>query len=177
MQWPRGEQVVLILGIAAAVVGGAILLAVRRAPSPVRLIEPPGASEIVIQVDGAVLRPGLYHLPVGARAADALRAAGGLLPTADTEVLNGARVLRDGERLHVAPREPAHTTGNSRAVNINTAAAADLETLPGIGPVLAGRIVAYRTRHGPFRRPEDLLQVPGIGPGLLRRLREVVRFE
>lgn len=177
MQWPRGEQIVLLLGIAAVVAGGAALIVLRRPHSPVRIIEPPPVSEIVVQVDGEVRQPGVYRLPAGSRVADALRLAGGTRFSADSGSLNVARLLRDGERITVPPRGHTPTPGGSAAVNINAATAQELEALPGIGPVLAGRIIAYRARHGPFRRLEDLLQVQGIGPGLLRRLRDAVRFD
>jgi len=178
MRWPRGEQLALLLGIAALVAGGIVLLAVRRPVPPVRMLEPPAISEIVVQVDGEVVRPGLYRLPPGARVADAIRFAGGITAGADPDAINAARPLRDGERVRVAARgrEP-QTDGSPRAVNVNTASAPELESLPGIGPVLARRIADYRRSHGPFRRLEDLLQVQGIGPALLRRLRGVVRFD
>lgn len=176
MQWPRGEQIALLVGIAAVVVGGAVLLAVRRSVPPLRIIEPPVATEIIVQVDGAVMRPGLYRLPVGSRVADALRSAGGASPAADLDAVNAARPLHDGERVQIPARGQAQTGQTSRTVNVNVATAAELEALPRIGPVLARRIVEYRARHGPFRRLEDLLQVQGIGPGLLRQLREAVRF-
>lgn len=177
MQWPRTEQAALLLALAAVVVGALVLLAVRRPPPPVRLIEPSVPAEIVVQVDGAVLRPGLYRLPPGSRVADAVRAAGGPAATANLDAVNGARVLRDGERIRIAEGEPAiQTTDAPAPVNVNTATAGELESLPGIGPVLAARIVEHRTRHGPFQTLEDLLRVEGIGPGLLNRLRTAVRF-
>jgi competence protein ComEA len=178
MRWTRGEQLALLLGIAALVAGATVLLAVRRPVPPIRMLEPPAVTEIVVQVDGEVAHPGLYRLPPGARMADALRHAGGTTHQADLDAVNAARLLRDGERVHVAARgREVQTAGGPRAVNVNTAPVVELESLPGIGPVLARRIVDYRTRHGPFRQLEDLLQVQGIGPGLLRRLRGAVRFD
>lgn len=164
------------MAVVALVIGGAVLLAVRRPPPPVRLIEPQAAAEIVVQIDGAVMRPGVYRLPPGTRVSDALHAAGGPTSSADLDALNGARALRDGERLHIPGRAAAHDSRHPAAVNINTATAEDLESLPGIGPVLAARIIEDRTRHGPFRALEDLLRVQGIGPGLLSRLRGTVQF-
>lgn len=176
MHWPRHEQAALLLAVAALVVGGAVLFAVRRPPPQVRLIGPQPASEIVVQIDGAVMRPGLYRFPPGTRVSDALRAAGGPTSTADLDAVNGARVLHDGERLQIAGRQTTQTPDTAHSVNVNTATAGDLESLPGIGPVLAARIVEYRTRHGPFQALEDLLRVQGVGPGLLRRLRGRVQF-
>lgn len=176
MRWSRPEQVAVLLA-AAAVLSGAAVFWIGRPGTAVRVFEQPPQAELVVQVDGAVLRPGLYRLPPGARAADAIAAAGGLLSDADPTWLNRARVLRDGERLTVPQRSAsaaisgsATTPGDPR-VDLNAASAQDLESLPGIGPVLAGRIVEHRRRAGPFQRLEDLLQVNGIGPRLLERVR------
>ncbi|MDR7437902.1 MAG: ComEA family DNA-binding protein [Armatimonadota bacterium] len=174
MRWSRPEQLVTLGALAAALVAAGALAAVRRPAPPVRLIEPAPADAVVVQVDGEVVRPGLYRLAAGSRVADAVQAAGGMLPGADTQALNLARLLRDGDRVTVPPRASLGPTGPGAPVNINTADAARLETLPGIGPILARRIVEYRNRHGPFQRLEDLLQVQGIGPRLLERLRPLV---
>lgn len=164
------------LAIAAAVVAGGLLLVVRRPPPPIRFIEPPLPAELVIQVDGEVVQPGLYRVARGARVEDAIQGAGGVTARADLSAVNRARILHDGDRVTV----PAHASASpavgspARMVDLNTATAADLQALPGIGPVLAGRIIAYRTRHGPFLRLEELLQVEGIGPRLLQHLRSLV---
>lgn len=175
MHWNRPEQVVTALAVAAMLAGSIVLLARRPAP-PVRLIEAPQPSTIVVQVDGEVVRPGLYRLNSGVRVTDAIDAAGGPTPSAELAGLNLARVLRDGERVtvpsSVAPRSPVQPR-----VNVNIAPERDLEELPGIGPALAHRIVEYRQRHGPFHRPEDLLQVEGIGPKLLARIRDRIIVE
>jgi len=125
-----------------------------------------------------VRSPGVYTLPAGSRVIDALRAAGGAGPGADVRSVNLARPIADGERVYI-PRKgeaPAPdvaggggTSGGSSGgagggkVNINTASESELESLPGIGQVLAQRIVDYRTQHGPFRDVKDLLKVEGIG--------------
>lgn len=170
MRWTRPEQIVVLIAAAAVIAGSATLLVARRPAPSIRIFEQPPQTEIVVQVDGAVVRPGLYRIRPGSRASDAIAAAGGLASTADSAGINQARLLRDGERVTVPLRGSAAQTGESR-LDLNHAAARDLETLPGIGPVLARRIVAYRDRHGPFHRLEDLLQVEGIGPRLLERLR------
>lgn len=172
MRWTRPEQVVVLIA-AAAVISGAVVLGFAREKPSIRIFEPPPQTEIVVQVDGAVIRPGVYHLPLGARAQDAISVAGGPATTADLTTFNRARPLRDGERLTVPHRTASATApapGETR-IDLNAASARDLEALPGIGPVLAGRIVEYRGRHGPFQRLEDLLQVKGLGPRLLDRLR------
>lgn len=173
MRWSRPEQVLVLLTVVAVLAGAAALVAARRPTPSIRIFEAPAAAELVVQVDGAVARPGLYRLAPGARAADAIAAAGGVTPGADASLLNQARLLRDGERLTVPRRGPA-PSGRPDILDLNAADPPALEQLPGIGPVLARRIVAHRDRHGPFHRLEDLLQVEGIGPRLLDRLRERV---
>lgn len=171
MRWTRPEQVVVLIAAAAVISGAAVFAVTHQAPS-IRLFEPLPQTELVVQVDGAVVRPGLYRLPPGARAGEAVAAAGGPTIAADLTTLNRARPLRDGERLTVPQRAPATggALGDPR-IDLNAASARDLEALPGIGPVLAGRIVEHRERAGPFQRLEDLLQVTGVGPRLLDRLR------
>lgn len=145
------------------------------------------AGRIVVHVVGAVVSPGVVVLADGARVADAIAAAGGAASDADTEQLNLARVLGDGEQVRVphageqlvapdpGPSPPGGASGGSTpgggVVNINTAGAAELEALPGIGPALAARIVEYRDGHGPFASVDDLTDVPGIGPAKLEALR------
>ncbi|GGF29762.1 hypothetical protein GCM10010922_00920 [Microbacterium sorbitolivorans] len=141
--------------------------------------EPEAAAEIYVHVAGAVALPGLYVLAPDARVIDAVSAAGGLAGDADPSAINLARTLADGEQL-VVPREgeaPPATAGGGSAgglVNINTADAVTLETLPGVGPALASRIIAWRESEGPFTAVDDLLAVSGIGPRVLESLRELV---
>lgn len=138
---------------------------------------------VVVHVAGLVARPGLYRLAGGARVADALAAAGGALPGADLSALNLARVLEDGEQLVVAapggpggggPSAPGGAQRPDGKLDLNRATAAELDALPGIGPVLAGRIVAYREQHGGFRSVRDLRRVQGIGEKLYQSLAELV---
>ncbi|MDQ7843289.1 MAG: ComEA family DNA-binding protein [Armatimonadota bacterium] len=185
MRWTRAEQLLVLVSSGAVIAGIAVLVFVQRPAPAVRIFEAPPAAEVVVQVDGAVVRPGLYRLPAGSRTEDAVRAAGGLSPAADSEGINRARLLRDGERVTVpyrgagsslltagAPRDGAASA--LPPVDLNRASAAELEGLPGIGPVLARRIIAHRDRNGRFHRLEDLLEVQGIGPKLLARLRQRV---
>ncbi len=135
--------------------------------------------EVVVHVVGEVLNPGVVHLSAGSRVADALAAAGGAAGPADLAAVNLARVLTDGEQLVVPamgqnPDEETQPPGDGR-VDVNTAAASALEDLPGIGPVLAGRIVTWREGHGPFTAVEELAEVPGIGPAVLAGLVDLVR--
>jgi competence protein ComEA len=153
----------------------------------------PGAAntagaEIVVDVSGKVRQPGIQRLPAGSRVIDALRAAGGVKPGTNTDGLNRARFLVDGEQVVVggpavaqAPG-PAGAAAGGRAgavpaapVALNTATADQLETLPGVGPVLAQHIVDYRTQHGGFRSVDELRQVNGIGARRFADLRNLVR--
>ncbi|MFI1362194.1 helix-hairpin-helix domain-containing protein [Streptomyces griseochromogenes] len=148
------------------------------------------AGEIVVDVGGKVRRPGIRRLPAGSRVADALRAAGGVRPGVNTDGLNRARFLVDGEQVlvggppgaAVAPPGPGSGAGSAPAgtgpaapVSLNTATADQLDTLPGVGPVLAQHIIDYRTRHGGFRSVGELRQVNGIGDRRFSDLRSLVR--
>ena len=153
-------------------------------PAPSAASSPSG--QVTVDVAGLVVRPGVYTLPAGSRVEDALAAAGGPQPGADLAGLNRARVLVDGEQLAVgvagAPAVPpatgGATTGNATGpaglVDLNTAGIEQLDTLPGVGPVLAQAIVTWRTDHGRFGSVDDLQQVTGIGPSRFADLRALV---
>lgn len=135
---------------------------------------------LVVDVAGQVRRPGVYEMPHGARVHDAIRAAGGARAGADLGGLNRAAPLVDGQQVVVAaaddtgaaPRQ-AGAADAVATVSINTGDAAALDTLPGIGPVTAERIVADRAASGPFASIDDLARVPGIGPATVEALRGV----
>ncbi|MEU1847345.1 helix-hairpin-helix domain-containing protein [Micromonospora sediminicola] len=149
---------------------------------------PAGSSgQVVVAVAGRVRRPGLVRLPAGARLADAVEAAGGALPGVDVALLNPARRVTDGELILVgvtaAPGQPAPgpaAGGGPPAgpaagpVNLNTATLAQLDALPGVGPVLAQRILDHREQHGGFRSVSDLRQVEGIGDARYEQLKDLV---
>lgn len=145
-----------------------------------------GPSEIVVHVSGAVAAPGVVQLPSDSRVDDALRAAGGPTGDADLSVVNLARPLADGEQIHVPvpgeePRPDraagAAATGGHEGldggalIDLNTAGAAELEELPGVGPAIAQRIVEHREKNGPFPAVDGLLEVSGIGPATLEEIR------
>jgi competence protein ComEA len=151
----------------------------------------PAGTEIVVDVSGKVRRPGIQRLPAGSRVADALQAAGGVRPGTNTDGLNRARFLVDGEQVVVGGPPPAADsappgTGAAGAagagaagapsalVSLNTATAEQLQTLPGVGPVLARRIIDYRTQHGGFRSVDQLREVSGIGERRFADLRSLV---
>lgn len=169
--------------ITTAGAGGGVL---ATAPTPT-------LTQLVVDVEGRVRRPGLVRLAAGARVADAVRAAGGTIAGAALDRLNLARALADGEQVVVPapgdPPAPAIPDGPAAAggagiaggaptapVDLNTATAGALDALPGVGPVLAGRIVAWRAAHGRFTTVDELAEVPGIGPKALERLRPLVRL-
>ena len=138
------------------------------------------AQTVVVAVVGQVAAPGLVTLPAGSRVDDALAAAGGPLPDADLTTVNLARVVVDGEQIAVgvpgaAPGPSVEPGGaGSTPVNLNTASEQDLETLPGVGPVLAGRIVQYRSDSGGFTSVDQLQDVSGIGPSTFAELQDLV---
>jgi len=131
---------------------------------------------VTVHVSGAVADPGLVKVSPGARVADAIAAAGGVLPSAEPSLLNLAAPVRDGERVMV-PTEGASVIGGGEddgKVHVNDADATEMQGLPGVGPVLAERIVSFRSEQGPFTTVEDLLDVPGIGEGKLAAMRDVI---
>jgi len=140
------------------------------------------STTVVVSVVGQVAEPGLVTLASGSRVADAVEAAGGLLPDADPASVNLAALVADGQQVAVGVpgAAPAAAAGAAAgpaaggALNLNTADAAALDGLPGIGPVLAQRIVEHREQHGPFRAVDDLLDVPGIGPAIVGDLADAV---
>ncbi|WP_327663402.1 MULTISPECIES: ComEA family DNA-binding protein [unclassified Streptomyces] len=163
--------------------GGASPAAVGQGPGSGLVAS--GATGVVVDVSGKVRRPGIQRLPAGARVADALRAAGGLRPGTDTEGLNRARLLVDGEQVVVgAPAAaaaaapsggPAGASAPAGPIGLNTATLEQLDTLPGVGPVLAQHIVDYRTEHGGFRSVDELREVNGIGDRRFEDLQNAVR--
>ena len=144
------------------------------APGPFRLDDPAPSSTVVVHVVGEVVEPGVVELDSGTRVADALDAVGGVGPEADLAGLNLARVLVDGEQVVVPQVGQVAAAPTDGRIDINGADAAALQTLPGIGEVLAHRIVAWREQNGRFGSAEELTQVSGIGPAVLESVRDLV---
>jgi competence protein ComEA len=190
-----------LVAVLVVTLGGAGLWYVRSLPRPVEVHAAaaptgpsapagvtgaqasPSAGLVLVDVAGWVRRPGVYEFATGARVIDAIDAAGGARPGAMLEALNLAAPLADGTQILV-PREgeagvaPPSTVGSGAVagalVNINTASATELEGLPGIGEVIAQRIVDHRTANGPFASVDQLLDVSGIGDAILESIRELV---
>lgn len=155
--------------------------------APVQATAPAPPEQNVVHVAGAVTRPGIYRLDKGARVADAIAAAGGALPDGVPDALNLADRVEDGQKIAVptkkeleaAPPPAVAVTAPSGSkapaplakANVNTATVAQLDSLPGLTPTVAKNIVEYRTKHGPFKKLEDLDKVSGIGPATLEKLR------
>jgi competence protein ComEA len=152
-----------------------------EAPAPAAAAKPAEQALLVVDVVGAVRRAGLYRLPQGSRIADAVARAGGATKKADLELVNLAAPVADGTQIVVPARTPAApgAGGSSPSapagpVHLNTATLAELDALPGVGPVTAQKILDYRQQHGAFSSVDALDAIPGIGPARLEQLRDLV---
>jgi len=172
-----------LAAVAVLVALGAGILAWRSRPAVVPVAPVPAtvsgsapSAVVVVAVMGRVVHPGLVQLPAGSRVADAIAAAGGPLPDTDLSTLNLARKVTDGELITVgAPAAGAEGGAAATAlINLNTATAEQLQELPGVGPVLARRIVAYRDQHGGFRSVDELREVTGIGDAIFAEIQPLV---
>jgi competence protein ComEA len=177
----------VLLGVVGGLVGAGVIFMIARPPAGemIQLLPPPSQPPLVVHITGAVSVPGVYNLPPGSRMADAIEAAGGMTEQANPESLNLAQVLEDGLRIHVPltsepdlERPPETSTRGilplTALININTADQAELETLPEIGPHLAGEIITYRETNGPFKTVDELLNVSGVGPIILETIRDLI---
>jgi len=185
----------VLLGVLAGFVLAGVLVFVSRAPAgePIVLQPAPTKTPVEVHVVGAVPRPGLYEFAEGARVQNAIDAAGGLLAEANVDALNLAELLKDGEQLSIPYKDGSAPQGgtampvlpgsteasptnasNADLINVNTASLEQLDSLPGIGPTTAQKIIDYRTEHGPFSTIDDLDNVSGIGPSTLDQIRALV---
>ena len=206
----RGALLLVAVAAAAAVVAALGVWRDRPVPEPVPALAvitesalapgsgpptsvptaTPGPAELVVSVVGRVERPGLVRVPDGARVADALDAAGGVLPDTDLTALNLARRLTDGEQLLVGiapplglpvPPDPGAATAAGGAptaggpLDLNTATLEQLDALPGVGPVTAQAVLDWRAEHGRFTAVEQLREVPGIGESRFGQIEDLVR--
>jgi len=187
-EFPLDRRRALLAGVVALlvlVVAGKLLLRPARpaVPPPVRVAARTGqssATTLFVNVVGAVRRPGLYRLKDGSRVADAVRRAGGPTPKAQIELLNLAARIADGEQIVVPRRGIGAAVGvpgggvPAGPVHLNSATLAQLDGLPGVGPVTAQKILDYRQQHGAFGSVDELDAISGIGPARLETLRGLV---
>jgi competence protein ComEA len=191
-----GRRELAVLAAVGVLVGaGAVLWYVRSLPRPVtvRALRPepspsvaPSPVVVVVHVAGWVRRPGVYELEQGDRVIDAIEAAGGARRGAELDALNLAALVTDAQQVLVPRKSRAAPDGSAvdpgggsvsgppGLLNLNTATAEELETLPGIGPVLAASILDYREQNGPFTTVDELLDVSGIGEARLEDIRDLV---
>lgn len=193
------KSLLILLLIAAAVAGETYYGCYTQDKETVQLDAASATDEtqqeaaVTVYVTGAVNKPGVVSIKEGACAADAVNACGGLLPTADGDKINMAQVLKDGQQLRIPEKQEASnvqtaakgaksssaaTAGTKAAaggiVNINTASAEELDTLPGIGPAMAQRIIEYRETEGSFSAVEDIKKVRGIGEAKFQKMRDKI---
>jgi len=176
-----GTPVPSVSGVMTGPPTGASGGAASHGPAPTDVAGRAAGGRVVVQVVGQVRHPGLVTVPLGSRVADAIAAAGGLARGGSSGGLNLARLLVDGEQVVVSPDAvpapaPAGTDGGATAVvDLNAATVSDLDTLPGVGPVMAGRILDWRSAHGRFTSVDQLREVSGIGARTFERLKPHVR--
>jgi competence protein ComEA len=193
-EWIESHKTLVLSLIGLIIAGGLGAVVLRwHEPAPI-VINPPAptatASPIQVYVSGAVIKPDVYVLPPEAIVRDAINSAGGASSEADLNGINLAAGLRDGDRVHVpkiGEQIAAPTAGSSSGeasapaisgpININMATAAELETLPEIGPALAQRIVDYRDAHGAFATIEAIQNVSGIGPATFEAIKDLITVE
>ena len=186
----RQAIVVCVLALVVLVAAGKLLEArqpaVQKRAVRVKLIGAASGSRsrLMIDVSGAVRRPGVYGLPAGSRVNDALHKAGGVTRRADLTLINRAATLSDGQQVLVPGKVSAASaavassgstaTAAAAPIHLNNATAEQLDELPGVGPATARLIIDYRTTNGPFKTVDELDSVSGIGPAKLAELRDLV---
>lgn len=182
----RGTVLAFVALIVAIFGGGVLLLATRPIPVQITILPPlPTATAtspapLVIYVTGAVVSPGVVNIPAGSRVQDALDAAGGTLANVDFARVNLAARLQDGEQIYVplvGETAVPPTPNEPKKVFINEATQAELEELPGVGPVLAAAIIVYRETNGRIDTLEEFDAIDGIGPAMLEDLAPLISFE
>ena len=184
------KKALIFAGIVALALSVLMLLSAQARPAADIIAVAPQSdnkpslttTQLVIDVQGEVVNPGLYELPLGSRVGDAIKAAGGVRKGVSTSSVNLARFLEDGEQIFVAGVDqnfsptsgaiPSSTVGGK--LNLNRASESELDGLPGVGPVLAKRIISYRNENGNFSSVSELRKVSGIGPAKFGELQSFV---
>lgn len=180
----------IAFGVACGLLGAGILLLAVTKPrgDPIQLIPPPSPAPIIVHVAGAVNEPGVHTLPHGSRVKDAVERSGGLADDADSDLINLAKPLNDGDQIWIPAKDYVQVTDVSdeltakgeqknqpaERININSASQADLETLPGIGPVIAQAIIQFRLENGPFLEVNEIQSVSGIGPATFEKIQSLI---
>jgi len=180
----------IAFGVVCGFLGVGLLLLATNQPrgEPIQLSPPPTPAPIIVHVTGAVINPGVYSLPSGSRVKDAIEKSGGLLNDADTTLINLAMLVEDGMQVWVPfqleevmdfdnPAVLEHESPPGQPVgkiNINTATQIELESLSGIGPVIAKAVIQYRLENGPFKEIEEIQEVSGIGPVTFERIKPFI---
>jgi len=185
----------IIFGLLVGLLAVAILLLVVSSPkgAPIQLLPPPTPQPIMVDISGAVNRPGVYVLPAESRIKDAIEVAGGLDDTADRDLVNLAAPISDGQKvlipekgLNQSKSSVVQTPSNPNSlsetlekplININTATKEQLDQLPGIGAEKAQAIIDFRTRNGPFKSIDNIQVVPGIGPAIFEQIKSLITIE
>jgi competence protein ComEA len=195
------QALYVLMGVLAGFLLAGVVFFISRLPSgeAIALQPAPTLAPIAVDVTGAVTHPGLYKFPEGSRVQDAIDAAGGLLADANTTAINLAARLEDGQQLNIpykegaapvaATEEPLFTfsspggvtaeptsesSSGAELININTATVEQLDTLPGIGPTTAQKIIDYRATNGPFGTIDDIVNVSGIGPSTFDNIKDLI---
>lgn len=193
MNFTRREQIIIIVIIIIMICGTGVMFWAKQKPvvaqpnvqSVEKTKEPVAPKNVVVHISGAVMQAGVFTLPAGSRVTDALKIAGGPMQGADLNAINLAALLVDGQQIRVPNQgEPGYTNQTVQGrngskttdvkVSINMADLNALDTLPGIGPSMAQKIIDYRSANGPFQSLEDIKKVPGIGESKYQNLKEKI---
>ena len=182
-------QAILFIVIGLLSAGLIFLVSSQPRGNPINLLPPPTSPPIQVHITGEIEQPGVYELPVNSRVQDAIREAGGLTKDAEEQGINLAAILQDGQQIRVPCKsnplnqdpKPSNSNDSGRSaieipyqININTATADLLETLPGIGPVIASEIINFRQAEGEFNTIEEIQKVHGIGPIIFEGIKDLI---